>query len=35
MINKQYEKWIIEHIPQYNWIHKRFKDQPNGQSPYL
>jgi len=35
MINNQYEKWVIEHIPQYNWIHKRFKDQPNGQSPYL
>ena len=35
MINKQYEKWIIEHIPQYNWIHKRFKDQPNDQNPYL
>jgi KDO2-lipid IV(A) lauroyltransferase len=35
MINKQYEKWIIKNIPQYNWIHKRFKDQPNGQSPYL
>ena len=35
IINKQYEKWIIKNIPQYNWIHKRFKDQPNGQSPYL
>jgi KDO2-lipid IV(A) lauroyltransferase len=34
-INEQYEKWVITHLPQYNWIHKRFKDQPNGQSPYL
>jgi len=34
LINETYEKWVLEHIPQYNWIHKRFKDQPNGISPY-
>jgi len=34
LMNDTYEKWVLEHIPQYNWIHKRFKDQPNGISPY-
>jgi len=33
-INDLFEKWAREAPTQYNWIHKRFKDQPDGINLY-
>lgn len=32
MINHHIESWVKDNIPQYLWLHKRFKTRPDGES---
>jgi KDO2-lipid IV(A) lauroyltransferase len=35
-INEIYSRWVYMALEQYNWIHRRFKDRPDGlRSPCL